>query len=301
MSWSLHRWVWQLDAPLFIGMPPAGTLNRCRLHVLARSIWAALTAELAQRQTRDFPQYDDVGQRLKDYARFTYLYPAEKSAEGWLAWLPCYKTTRGLVWQREDCRDVAGGLSDREMRNRVLDARPGTAIDSSSVTAADGTLREIDCINTRWRNPLAGPVGFAGYVLCRCDAVLKALSETGSLSLGGDTRYGLGRMRLIEWTEASNVFRKPVTRDTNIPCIRSSVVFAHAFQHGGELQMVGALELLVGWGRDRAGRTGMKRLHDKPLWTPGSLIPDSTAEREWEITDNGHWKLKTATPETASA
>jgi len=50
MSWTLYRWVWRLEAPLFLGMPPSGSLNRCRLYVPACNLWGALTAELAQRR-----------------------------------------------------------------------------------------------------------------------------------------------------------------------------------------------------------------------------------------------------------
>lgn len=77
MSWSLHRWVWQLEAPLYVGMPPAGTLNRCRLYVPARAIWAAITADLARNGRNGFPKYAELGKQLREQARFTYLFPAE--------------------------------------------------------------------------------------------------------------------------------------------------------------------------------------------------------------------------------
>ncbi|GIW70798.1 MAG: hypothetical protein KatS3mg102_0340 [Planctomycetota bacterium] len=48
MSWSLFRWTWQLESPLYVGMPPAGSLNRCRLYVPARALWGAVTAEIAR-------------------------------------------------------------------------------------------------------------------------------------------------------------------------------------------------------------------------------------------------------------
>ena len=53
MSWSLQRWTWLLESPLFVGTTPAGSLNRCRLYVPARALWGAMTAELSRRQAAD--------------------------------------------------------------------------------------------------------------------------------------------------------------------------------------------------------------------------------------------------------
>lgn len=56
MTWSLFRWVWRLEAPLHVGIPPAGSLDRCRLYLPARNLWAALTAALARQEMGDTPK-----------------------------------------------------------------------------------------------------------------------------------------------------------------------------------------------------------------------------------------------------
>lgn len=53
MTWALHYWSWQLDGPLYVGAPPAGSLNRARLYVPARALWGAVTAELARLEGTD--------------------------------------------------------------------------------------------------------------------------------------------------------------------------------------------------------------------------------------------------------
>jgi hypothetical protein len=79
VNWRLFRWVWQLEAPLHVGMPPSGSLNRCRLYVPARALWGALTAEVARRAGNDFPSYAGGWAGHPGDARLTYLYPAEDS------------------------------------------------------------------------------------------------------------------------------------------------------------------------------------------------------------------------------
>jgi len=107
-------------------MPPAGALNRCRLYVPARTLWGALTAELARLRCEDsFPgdDYKQLGEDIVDNCRFTYLYPAKKIGDKFLAWLPEYESGRGLVWQRKAGTDP---LPDRKFRQLLLDTRPGT-------------------------------------------------------------------------------------------------------------------------------------------------------------------------------
>ena len=99
MTWTLHRWVWRLEAPLFIGMPPAGTLNRCRLYIPARTFHGAVTAEIARSRNGDsFPDYGKLGWEIGLNCRFTYLYPAEKSGGNYVVWLPKYLKDKGLFW-----------------------------------------------------------------------------------------------------------------------------------------------------------------------------------------------------------
>lgn len=296
MSWSLHRWVWQLEAPLYVGMPPAGTLNRCRLYVPARAIWAAITADLARNGSNGFPKYAELGEHLREQARFTYLFPAEHLGGRWLAWLPIFERGEGLCWYRDDLiLTRKESRSDRAFRSRLLDARPGTAIDATSGTAADGTLRETDCINTHWRteaNGEARPVGLIGYVFRRADdGIVDGISKIDVLSLGGDTRYGLGRMRRVEWADASDVFGAQVSLDANTPSIRSKTVLAHTLPHAGTPEILGALELLAGWDLASNAPDKLAPLHKMPLWMPGSRISaDSKATPEWEIVENGYWR-----------
>jgi len=317
VSWSLYRWVWQLESPLFIGMPPSGSLNRCRLYVPARTVWGALTAELARKDSSDFPKYAEQGKKLCEQARFTYLFPAELSENRWVPWLPMFKPGEGLVWRRETQKCEP----DRVFRSRLLETRPATAIEATADAAAEGSLRETECISEFWRAEDGGhakPVGLVGCVFCRDDAIAGQISQIDRLFLGGDTRYGLGRVRKVGWEKASDVFGAQPKLDQDAPCVCSDTVWAHAScggkpaamsrpcvcsdtvwahacQHDGGPRMIGALECLAGWDRaDNGGLTRLK-LYESPLWTPGSKT-SGKAEAGWEITAHGFWQYHPQNP-----
>jgi hypothetical protein len=288
-----------------VGIPPAGSINRCRLYVPARTLWGALTAELARHHAASgFPDYPYWGKELRDKARFTYLYPAEWDGQVWRAWLPCFEPNKGLVWVREGS-EAEGGLADRQMRMRLLSTRAATAIDPESDTAAEGSLRETECINTHWRdeNTLgpdetgrpAGPLAFKGYLWFRNEHKLE-LDAITRITVGGDTRYGFGRLRRMgELEPATSVFGFETELTAQEPIIVADRLLAHgevASQQLGQSETVsaatvslcGAQEALGGW--DHSNR-GLERIA-RPLWAPGSKSKD---KQRWRLTAQGVWSL----------
>ena len=287
MSWTLYRWTWRLEAPLFVGALPAGSLNRCRLYVPSRALWGALTAELARRRENGFPNYPYEGTILRENTRFTYLFPAEWDGKRWQAWLPRYELRSGLVWRREDRQDDERDLSDRQMRLRLVDARPGTAIDPDSDSAEEGSLRETECVLPLWRNN-GSPVAFAGYVFFLKND-LAELRDITVLFLGGDTRYGLGRLQRLEMTPASQVFGAGVSLNQDAPVVRSGLLLAHARPADHVSGIVGSQELLAGW--DRTREVPFQSPSESPLWTPGSRIREDGQVNDWELCEDGTWRL----------
>lgn len=294
MTWSLFRWTWRLDGPLYIGMPPAGSLNRTRVYVPARVMWGALTAELARHEAGDAePSYENVGQVLKDGYRFSYLYPAAPSGSEWKAWLPVYLAGRGLAWQRQD---GDGPVSDRALRRCLLSTRPGTAIHASTDAAEEGSLRETECIQARWRDDEghdAGPVALVGYVFVRTrkgkgkyPPERRRLDDVATLFLGGDARYGLGRVRreAFDPAKVGEVFRCRANLAADVPQVESARVLAHAHVNAGR-SMTGALELVGGWDRG-----SLQTFNEgSRLWQPGSQADRGT---HWTIEAEGTWKVK---------
>ncbi|HZS70379.1 MAG TPA: hypothetical protein VFA13_00950 [Candidatus Acidoferrum sp.] len=285
MNWTLYRWAWRLESSLFVGAPPAGSLNRSRLYVPSRALWGALTAELARRRENGFPSYETEGTTLHENARFTYLFPAECEGKYWRAWLPRYEERDGLVWRREDRPDGKHDLTNRQMRLRLLDARPGTAIDPDSDCAEEGSLRETECVLPQWRSN-ESPVAFVGYVFLKQDS--PGLRDLITLFLGGDTRYGLGRLRRLEMTPASEVFGAGVSLNQDAPLVQSGHLLAHARPADQVPEIVGSKELLAGWDRTKADP--FRKVSGTPLWTPGSRVRDGRVA-DWAIGEDGIWTL----------
>ncbi len=288
MSWKIYSWVWQLLSPVHVGTTPAGSLNRTRLYVPARTLWGALTAQLARKEAGDAPpDYGGTGERLSEKCRFSYLFPAQKEGERYLAWLPRYEDAegRGLVWHRED--NEGNKKADREFRLWMLTVRPGTAISPSTDAALEATLREYELLAdwSFWgKQKVPQPVFLKGYVFCREADVEAEVLEMEELFLGGDTRYGLGRVRRVhlDGQPPEGFFGKPLDLSNREPMVSTDTLLAHAaVQEVANTGLSGAREQLVEWdnGQLKAG----------PLaWVPGSRTQSDPLK--WKIGEGNLWE-----------
>jgi len=248
----------------------------------------AVTSELARLnggEKSKFPDYGKFGKEVGENCRFTYLYPAEKSDGNFLVWMPKYENAKGFHWH---CHSGKKNLSDRDFRRRLLDSRPGTAIAPGSDSAYEGTLRETECIDPWWRDSNCqgetSAVLLLGYVFLRNNGFRKQLDNIDTLFVGGDTRYGLGKVCRVGWHEVSgdlSVFGKRVHLDREHPEIQSDIVWGHALE-GGQHQIQGiqgVKELLGGWDQGSPWRGAL-------TWAPGSFLERSVA---WSIDNDGYW------------
>lgn len=286
MSWTLFQWIWRLDTPLYLGMPPAGALNRCRPYVMARTLWGALTAEISRSSAGNrFPDYDQCGQTIAECCRFTYLYPAEEKNGERIDWLPQYTTEKGYTWAGD------GYVSNRNFRKRLFEAKPGTAIDPHADAALDGTLREMECIQPRWSEPgCAKPKDrlLCGYIFSKDDELSQTIARIDQLSIGGDTRYGLGKISRLLWRDlpaGSTLFGRQVRLDEEHPAVCSSVILGHARDSSAVSSMKGMKERIGGWDRG-------KRWIGDNTWTPGSSLD---SEVWWLIDASGYWRHREMT------
>lgn len=280
MTWNLYKWTWQLKSPLYVGMPPAGSINRCRLYIPARAMWGALTAELARHEADgDFPGYKNIGDSLHKNMRFTYLYPAERQEKKWKAWLPAFSDKHDFRWRLEDSDKC---VTNRSFRRMLLHTRPGTSIDPSSDAAESGSLRETEYIQARW--PDGSAVAMVGYVLADDNKHYDRINIIKKLFIGGDTRYGLGALERISMNGAENIFGHNVNFAKQDPIVESNTIFAHGHT-GIETLLCGEYESLQGW-----DLSSKKLISDsqrgKPYLTPGSHLGQKV---KWEIGQNGIW------------
>ena len=281
MTWEMYRWVWCLESPIHLGIAPAGVVNRTRLYVPAKTIWGALTAEIARREANDKePLYEEIGQKLQKKVRFTYLYPAEWTGQSWTAWLSSYTKERGFCWCCEDkSRDP---LPDRKFRAKLLFSLPGTAIDPSSNTAEESALREMEFICKRWRdgNYECSKVAFVGYVFFNDDSIKEQVLSIEELFIGADTRYGFGRIELVEPpTKAAQCFGEEVILDKSDPWIKTDTVLAHV--KAGNVKLMGSFELLQHWDRGKIAISGL-------AWSPGSF---AEKKERFAVLPSGLWEF----------
>lgn len=272
-------------------MPPAGALNRCRPYVPARVLWGAVTAEISRsRNGESFPAYSELGKEVGENCRFTYLYPAEKRRGKLLVWMPKFEKMRGIQWY---CHGGEESLSDRDFRRRLLDSRSGTAIAPESDSASEGTLRETECIKPWWNDSdnrgESNAMMLLGYVFLRDNLFRTELDKIKTIFIGGDTRYGLGKICRVEWHEVSrdlSIFGKQVHLDREHPEIQSNIVWGHALESGQSQihGMQGTKEILGGWDQDRP----YKPYKGELSWSPGSFLESSPI---WSLLQNGFWQV----------
>jgi hypothetical protein len=250
-------------------------------------LWGAVTAEISRSGSGEhFPDYGKLGCEVALNCRFTYLFPAEKLGDRFLPWMPKFERMRGVQWYRHGGKE---SLSDRDFRRRLLDCRPGTAIAPESDSVSEGTLRETECINPWWRDSNCqgkkNAMLLLGYVFLRNNAYRSQLDKIDTLFVGGDTRYGLGKICRVEWHEVSgelSVFGKRVYLDGKRPKIQSEIVWGHALEVGqSPIQgMQGVKELLGGWNQGSPWRGAL-------TWAPGSFLESPTT---WSIDKYGYWR-----------
>ncbi|GIX00220.1 MAG: hypothetical protein KatS3mg111_3552 [Pirellulaceae bacterium] len=282
MSWTMYRWGWQLQSPLRIGWLPAGALNRARLYVPARGLWGAFTAEIARRGNANFPDYHSIGEELQRNTRFSYLFPAEQVDGEWQAWLPEYQPGQGLMWKREDGK---AELEERRFRVRLLTTRPGTAIEPTSDTAEEGTLREFELIGPWWR-PLEGedlkPVAMVGYLFCRDRTLGDQIQGIQEIFVGGDIRYGLGRLRRVILEEAKDLFGSTVDLSGDSPAVCTGRVLAHTLPQ--RINLLGSRECIGGWDMSSGGM-----IRARLVGAPGCSVDQ---ERTFATTEDGVWEAR---------
>jgi hypothetical protein len=302
MSWSVYYWVWRLEEPVYIGMSPAKSLSRCRPYLPARTMHGAVTAELARLSFDENPKllsepdYGKFGWEIGISCRFTYLYPAKKTEDHFVPWLPKYVMhptspelrRSGLCWFLDAVPDDPP-QSDRDFRRCLMDALASTAVASEHDSALDGSLHETEYINTKWRRcdkkEGSSQVYFVGYVFLKNNAFLQKIQSVETLWIGGDSRYGLGKIQRVVWEPQDNsrVFGASVyLDDACAPVLKTNHVLAHAYS---DLPLWGMKELVGGW---NIKKPWIHQGQELPAWSPGSLT--CKEEQCWMIDTYGIWR-----------
>ncbi|MBX6772844.1 MAG: hypothetical protein IRY83_14020 [Chloroflexi bacterium] len=299
-GWIAYEVAFQLLAPLHIGWRKVGSLMQTRPYVTARNMWGALTARLARDRAevegrKANPQdYRSVGEEVSKSLSFTYFFPALVPDP--LEALYPVQAADGPVYGR-------GRLSFELFDYLLLDTYASTALDAQRYAAEEDSLHEVEMIRPRTRpldgtslggqygadaDALGAPVYLVGYVLVRDGGPRGWYDAWKRLQIGGEGRYGWGRVRLtscLQTTSTKKLFGlfDLVDLTAERPILLAGAqgpALAHAlavkFDEASPLASVtGTVEPLVGRETRVDEKPGFGAIPSQPriCWTPGAIIP----------------------------
>ena len=269
MSWKLYRLIYSPEGPVHIGYHKLGFIQRTRYYIPARNIWGAITSNLTKaiHQAPNRDDYSNMGNEVSENVLISYFYPTFNE-DGSNPIIPRYTCT-GIRY---------GSFSEDQFERIFIRSFVQTAIEPLSMTAEDGSLHETEFImpNVKYHRE-ARPIYYVGYILIKDewrkkDECLDVLDE---ISVGGERRYGFGRLKCIEKSipEENKLFSCKLEYKDSDPLLiipKGEPIPAHLVADP-ELKIQGDLEPLVGW--DYVNDTyQLRQYHEEKLfWMPGSI------------------------------
>ena len=278
MGWKAYRLVYQVKSPIHIGWQTLGYIKLTRYYITGRNIWGAMTANIV-RACYGHEDYAGVGNILCKHILISYFYPAIDSQ---CPLLPKF-TNEGLKY---------GNYPVIEFERLFIKSFGQTAVLPESNTAEDESLHESEYLQpVVYTNDKQEKVYFVGYIFIseeakykekqlKYDNIRDALME---LSIGGERKYGWGRLSLKEeLKDVDKAFENKLIlteSDLKIEIAEGKNIPAHlGIKTGINIKMKGDIEPLVGreWGNIENGRIGAgQKISDaKICWMPGSVMEE---------------------------
>lgn len=282
MAWQVYRLMYELQSPVHIGYHKVGNIQRTRYYLPARNMWAACTERLARSGfcCDGVPQaaYQQIGEWVSEHCAFTYFFLVGEDA----LLLPTY-TDAGLCY---------GQLSESVFERRFVRAHVTTALNPDSTCASEGSLHEVEFLRPHDRNGYR--TRLQGWVFLN-EHGQKALGGAqwpkwlGDLQVGGERRYGFGRLRLAGKPDAVESLEDyAVTLGGGRPTISvesDKPLWSHTLAWG--VKAWGAIEPLVGRQTTESARFGRELTKARICWAPGSVCESA---QHFTITANGIWE-----------
>lgn len=283
MSWRCFRITFELLGPLHVGFHKVGNVQRTRYYVPARN----LIASCAERLVRSGCRSDSYGGSLawvREHLAFTYLF-ISRSDE---LLNPQYGKD-GLLYGKH--------TPPYQLEKWYIRAHVTTAIEPSAGSAQDESLHEVEFISPYPLNGVASPhrTQVSGHVFMDEEAFNALNPEDTSknwfeeIHIGGERRYGFGRMCSLPIKPASNMPGCELELNTGRPRIailKGNPLLAHVPVN--DVNAKGAIEPLVG--RETVGDSnsfGRVLTPDRMCWAPGSICEEA---QSFEIAQVGLWQ-----------
>lgn len=291
MTWHCFQLIYELHSPLHIGHHRVGNLQRTRYYLPARNLWGSITERLTRSgfgmEVIGVPKddYSAVGRWVSQHFAFSYWFLLDGNI--WL--FPQYSENSNQL--------KFGHLSISEFERRYLTSHVTTALDPATTSAANQSLHEVECIVPHSSESTRNK--FCGWVLLD-DIAFDLLGDEKKwriwledLTIGGERRYGFGRLRMSSengWKLVNSLHDFPIeTHHQERPRVEipaDKFIPAHALVQ--EIRARGAIEPLIGRETSNDSQQFGKTLTPAVLcWAPGSIILEMTI---FEITSSGWWK-----------
>ncbi|MCL6590003.1 MAG: hypothetical protein K6U80_08625 [Firmicutes bacterium] len=189
-----------------------------------------------------------------------------------------------------------GTISEAKFERRFLSAHVTTALDAATTSPETGSLHEVEIVVPFEKN--SDPVSLGGWVWLDEEGIEelgddKWQQRLGELQVGGERRYGFGRMRIKgDFTETQNIpDGYHIISGHPRPQIRVAAgrpLLAHTLVEDN-VKISGMIEPVVGREtQDGSNRFGSNLTKANVCWTPGSVADESYT---FQIRPDGLWEI----------
>lgn len=274
--WHELTVTFQLRSPLHIGYLPSRSsiFSPTRYYVPGRTLWGALTRSITESIHRQpgGADYRSIGHILRENFRFSYFYVHD----GRTYYLPEYRDD-GLMY---------GGLDRYEFEGRFIASTVSTALRGG--VALKGSLHETEYINNMFHDgEKVEKTRIMGCIWIKNSPLNLEIQKDGlfigdinilhELTLGGESKYGFGKVVLESIRSGRTPFRVHVSNGIQI----SDEFLRGHMRYTPDLKFNGDLELVSGrayFDPERSNRTSEKPgdVIIKPEYylTPGTQMED---------------------------
>lgn len=274
MTYTCYRLTFKAESPVFMGDKKIGIIQQTRRYIPGKTMWGAITANVTYGLIDDGVTYSpalykDIGECVKSCIRTTYFYPITDSKDV----LSPRFTEEGLQY---------GQMSENEFESTFIKSFVSTATSGDRGAAKDESLHETEYVVNRIKSDGEyKQVNWIGYLFIKgcenskyslnnhgnfndieleCDEHSVKLSDTlKQLHVGGDNRYGFGRLALTTPQMSNDVFGFKINLNSlKFNIIKQNPIFAHLnLNCNYEKPYLGNIEPIVsraygkkGFGRD---------------------------------------------------